>query len=282
MPTLQGEHERLTHPTTGHELFVRVWRASQPRAAVLLVHGFGEHSGRYEAVASTWGEQGIAVACPDLPGHGLSSGARGDLEDVGWCLDDLEFVAGRLMPSLVPTGRYVVFGHSAGGLLAIHLALRHLAAVTGLILQSPLLAVGFPVPGWKLFLAQRLVHLAPHLRLSSGLKPEWLSRDPAIVERYRRDPLVVHTISLCGYFALQQAMALARERVAEVKTPTFLVYGEADRVIDVSACRDFSERLQCEKRIRVYAEGYHELHHEPVRTELLAEMATWILAHASA
>jgi len=282
MPTVQGEHERLTHPTTRHDLFVRVWRAPQPRAAVLLVHGFGEHSGRYEAVASTWGEQGIAVVCPDLPGHGLSCGARGDLEDVGGWLDDLEFVAGRTIPSVVPTGRYVVFGHSAGGLFAIHLALRHLAAITGFILQSPLLAVGFPVPKWKLLLAQRLVHLVPQLPLSSGLKPEWLSHDPVIVERYRRDPLVTRVMSLRGYFALQHAMTLARERVAEVTAPTFLAYGEADRVIDVSMCRAFSERLQCEKRIRVYAQGYHELHHEPVRTELLAEMATWILAHASA
>ena len=278
MPTVQGEHERLTHPTTGHELFVRVWRVPQPRAAVLLVHGFGEHGGRYEVVASTWVEQGIAVACPDLPGHGLSSGMRGDLDDVGWCLDDLEFVANRLMPSLVPTGRYAVFGHSAGGLLAIHLALRHLTTVTSFVVQSPLLAVGFPVPEWKLRLARWLVRSAPRLRLPGGVKPEWLSHDPAVVEQYRRDPLVTHVISLRGYFALQQAMTLARERVAEVKAPTFLAYGEADHVVDVSACRDFAARLQCEKQIRVYPGVYHELHHEPIRDEVLRHVRDWTLA----
>ena len=267
------------NPENGRSLFCRLWEPASCRGLIVIVHGFGEHGGRYEPFAQALAEHHVAVACPDLWGHGQSGGRRGDVKRFEDYLDDLDAILIRLLAA-VNQPSCTVFGHSFGGLVAIRWVLRKPQAVRSLILQSPLLEFGFPIPRWKERLTRWFAPWWPSLPIPMGLNPDWLSHDPAIASRYAEDPLVHHAITLRCAAALQEAMRHAMDRATEVTTPTLLLYGMDDRVISIAACQRFAERLLCEKRVIGFSDSYHELHHEAVRPTLVEEVARWTHAHA--
>ena len=276
MPSVRTREQTWQHPACG-QIAYRLWEPSHPTHTLIMVHGFGEHSGRYGLLAKAFAEQGIFVVCPDLVGHGRSTGRRGDIDrfdryvDVldAWATAGLGVIAGG-------HARAMVFGHSLGGLVTIHWALRCPTRFERLILQAPLLEVGFPVPPWKTRLAEWLTRYWPSLLLPAGLDPTWLSHDPTIVQAYREDPLVSRRISLRCYEAIQTAMRQAMERASQLKPPTLMLYGMEDRVVSVSACRTFFEQISCEKRLMEFPGCRHELHHEPAFPQVVEAVLRWI------
>ena len=268
------------HPTANRSLWYRLYQPSPSRGLVLLIHGFGEHSGRYEGVARALAQQSLSVACPDLRGHGRSTGQRGDVQRCSEYLEDLDALVREVILPMTHHDRYALFGHSAGGLLVLLWAIVGSPAHRALIIQSPLLAVGYPVPRWKSALAGWLTRAVPRLSVPIGLDPSWLSHDPLVAQRYRTDPLVHDRITLRGYAALQTAMREAHEGADRVRLPTLMLYGAEDRVISLAACRDVFERLTCEKRLLAFEGCYHELHFEPVQPQVIAALAQWVHAHA--
>ena len=265
----------------GRSLAYRLWQPPSCNALVVIVHGFGEHAGRYEPFARALMAHQIAVACPDLWGHGQSGGRRGDIARFDDYLNDLDAFMSQVLTTRMIPSAFTIFGHSFGGLAAIHWALRKPQAAQALILQSPLLDVGFPVPPWKARLIRGLAPWWPTFPVSMGLDPAWLSHDPAIVQRYRDDPLVHHRITLRCAVALQDAMHHAMDRASHVTLPTLLLYATADRVVSGSACQRFAERLHCEKRVMSFSDCYHELHHESVQPTIVEEIVRWVQAHGS-
>jgi len=258
-------------------LHYRLWRPPAVCAVLAVVHGFGEHGGRYDPVARELAERGICVAVPDLPGHGTSEGAPGDLGSLSECVADLRaLVRDAVLPRCGRT-EYAVFGHSFGGLMAILWALERPADLCRLAVQSPLLEVGFRIPRWKTAAAQLLGRAAPQVPLSMGIDPDWLSGDPDVVRAYRADPLVHGRMSARTYQALLRARTLAQAQARLVRAPVLLLLGEADRIISLRAARSWFERLQAPRALRVFAEARHELHHEPVREEVIRLLADWTL-----
>lgn len=280
MGYIRCQERQWTNPSNAHQLFYRFWEPDLIRGAVVIVHGFGEHGGRYADLAQALAERGLTVACPDLWGHGRSSGQRGDIEHFDQYLDDLETFADQAIVARMPQGPCAAFGHSFGGLVTAQWAIRNPARFRSIILQAPLLGVGFPVPRWKERLAIVLNAWWPRVALPIGLDPAWLSRDVSVVERYRRDPLVHNRMTLRGYAALAQAMRQAFGDVAKLTAPTLLLYGTADRVVSLKACQEFFEALVCEKRLVSFPDCYHELHHEPACSKVLEELVRWVHAHA--
>ncbi|MBI3312101.1 MAG: lysophospholipase [Candidatus Omnitrophica bacterium] len=271
--------EGFFQTAAGRKLFYRMWQPTPCKALVVIAHGFGEHGGRYSKLAQTLAQRQLAVACADLWGHGRSDGRRGDIERFGQYVDDLDALAAELFLPRSQQKGVALFGHSFGALVAIHWALRNPQTLRSLILQSPLLKVGFPVPQWKIRLADITRRYWPTLALSNSLDPRWLSHDPAVVQQYRDDPLVHHRITLRAYEALQGAMQQGREQAARVDTPTLVLYGLADQVVSVTACQHFAAQLVCEKRIVEFPDCYHELHHEPALPHVLEELSGWVDAH---
>jgi alpha-beta hydrolase superfamily lysophospholipase len=269
-----------SHPTTKRTLFYRLYQPAQSRGLVVLVHGFGEHGGRYDAMASGLAQREWSVACADLWGHGRSGGERGDIERFADLLDDLDgLVTAQSLPA-TSHDRSTRFGHSFGGLLALAWAIRGMpSGCRCVIAQSPLLGVGYPVPSWKISLARGLAAAWPRLSLPIGLDPTWLAHDGEVIRRYRADPLVHHRITLRGYLALQEAMQHVREEAGQIALPTLMMYGTADRVISLAACQELFERLQSPKRLRVFEGCYHELHFESVQAQVIDEITTWMSAH---
>ena len=260
----------------GAQLWYRRWQPATPQRSVVLLHGFGEHGGRYDSLARLLTAHGLSVTAVDFRGHGRSSGRRGHIAHFSQYLDDIGSVLDRVRSS--GQEQLVLFGHSFGGLVAVHVALRFPAAFSRLVIQSPLFEVGFPVPRWKECVARGL-RWWPTLTLPSGLDPRGLSRDAVVAEEYRRDPWVHDRISVCAYHEIRRAMTDAVVRAEQLALPTLLLFGSDDLIVSPAACRSFGQRLRCPHRIIEYPGGYHELHHERVREDVAAAIASWSLAN---
>jgi alpha-beta hydrolase superfamily lysophospholipase len=216
----------------GDNLAVQDWylpEGVQQRGVVLVVHGLGEHAGRYDAFAHVLNDWGYAVRSYDQYGHGESDGLRGGLPHPHRLLDDLADLveSTRVRNPGVPL---VLVGHSMGGLVAASFVARTLHAVDALVLSSPLLAM-------RLSASQRLLmavvpRIAPNLTVPNGLNPQFLSHDPRVVQSYLNDPRVHDRISgrLAKY--LEQEGALVRSRAASWNVPTLLMYAGDDRMVD--------------------------------------------------
>ena len=264
-------------PSTQRKLSYHLWKPPTSRALLVLMHGFGEHSGRYQAFAAALAEQGICVAAPDLWGHGRSGGNRGDMVDVMPCVSDgLRLTAEVFLPESGQT-HYALFGHSFGGLLVIRWALERPPHLRGVVVQSPLIEVGFPIPGWKQVIASLLADCWPTCSLSMNLDSSALSHDASVVEAYRLDPLVHNSMSARAYRAILQTRDVVFARASECQTPTLLLCGAEDRIISVAAAQRWFEQLTCEKRMVMFPGCYHELHHEPVRQEVFQLVRDWVL-----
>lgn len=270
-----------TNPQTAHTLYFRLWEPPDGvRHWLILIHGFGEHGGRYDTFVQMVTEQGIGVACADLWGQGRSGGRRGDIERLEQYVDDLEAWVEHLLAQERISKPLSIFGHSLGGLLAGLWLLRRAERFACAVIQSPLLGIGVPVPAWKRRLADWIGRRWPTVALPIGLDPTWLSRDPAIVRAYRRDPLVHGQMTARCYHSLHEAMSRLLAQASQLSVPVLLLTGQADRVISHAACQRFFDALHGEKRHIAFPDCFHELHHEPVLDEIIRLIVQWLTTHA--
>ena len=264
-------------PATRATLHYRAWRPSSVRAVLILLHGFGEHGGRYQAFASSLAARGIWVAAPDLPGHGRSGGKRGHIPQPAVCVQQLWTMTNEVFLPASGLTSYSLFGHSFGGLLAILWAMQNPPNLRRLVLQSPLLEMGFPIPWWKTTAAQLLTGWWPTATFSTNLDAEALSHDPAVVQGYRTDPLVHHVMSARTYCAILRAKARALDGTAAVRRPVLMLTGGGDRIVSLEAAHRWFDRVAGEKERAVFPDAYHELHHEPAREDVIRLVGDWVL-----
>ena len=264
-------------PSTGLTLRYRSWRPSSVKAVLVILHGFGEHGGRYEALASSLALRDIWVAAPDLPGHGRSAGKRGDLAQMARCVQQLWTMTQEIFLPAAGLTRYSLFGHSFGGLLAILWTMQNPPNLNRVVLQSPLLEVGFPIPWWKTTAAGLVAGWWPTATFSTSLDVGALSHDPAVVQGYRADPLVHYVMSARTYFAILAARDQALDGTAAIRRPVLMLTGGEDRIVSVEAARRWFDRISGEKQQVVFPGAYHELHHESVREDVVRLVCDWVL-----
>ena len=257
------------------ELFCRVWAPETPRGAVAIVHGYGEHSGRYRDFSAWLSERGWLVAACDLPGHGNSPGRRGHIRsffDYLAAVDALLAEVRRAAPALV-----FLLGHSLGGLIAARYLEQGPQAVAGLILSSPFFGLALPVPAWKRALARGLSRLWPALSLPSGIKPEDLSHDPQVVKAYRGDPLV-HRVATARWFTeISAAQAAVLREAHRISVPVLIIQGGEDRLTEVAATRRFAARCGTpDLTLRLYAGFYHETLNELGKARVWQGLLSWL------
>jgi lysophospholipase len=232
--------------------------AMVPRGKVLvIVHGGGEHGGRYGHVAEFWRQRGWLVIIPDLRGHGLSDGPRTDVSTFDRYLDDLEHVRQRCVPA---DAHEVWLGHSLGGLLAARWVQRTNRPPQRLLLSSPLLGLLLPVPWWKKLLGHCLLWVAPQTRFRTGIRVANLTRDPEVIAQRRADPLIQRSVTARWFFALQKSLTQVWDDVSQIRCPVFIVQGDADRTTDPVAARRWSKRLiHVDSEFMEIPQGLHEL-----------------------
>jgi alpha-beta hydrolase superfamily lysophospholipase len=267
----------------GVELHVEDWllTAQTPRrGCVLIVHGLGEHIGRYPHVARALLAAGIEVRGYDQRGFGRSPGTRGAIPRDDALLDDARTVFDHWRQDR--GDQPFLFGHSMGGAVAARAVVDGVIAPRGLVLSSPAIA-------GRLSRLQRVAlrvgrRLSPDRAVPSGLKAAYVSRDPAVVADYRGDPLNHGLITprLAQFVVDAGARALAG--AAGLQVPTLVMIGSEDRLVDVASARQFHERLPAVLRtLRVYEGCYHELFNELAaeRARALSDLANWFVARAA-
>ena len=256
-------------------LHTRRWEPDGPvRAVVCLVHGLGEHSGRYGHVAARLTDAGYAVCAFDLRGHGASGGKRGDTR-FAETFDDID----RLLTDTADRfpGRPVfLYGHSLGGLLVLAYTLDRRPAVAGVVASGPALRTALREQKAKVLLVRVLAPLLPRLALPSGLDDSQISRDPAVVAAYRADPLV-HDKATLGFG--RDAIAAADTALAGAAgfpVPLLLLHGGADRLTDPGGSRAFAAGLGSACTLSVYDGLFHEIHNEPEQAQVLTDIVAWL------
>jgi len=277
---------QLSEITTPHgaTLALRDWPLAEgvrPRALVLIVHGLGEHSARYEHVAQRLKGWGFAVRAFDLGGHGGSSGAPGSMADDNRLLDDLATVIDRSRADMAPQTRLVLLGHSLGGLIAARFVSLHLRAVDALVLSSPALDAG--LNAFQKFLIATLPSIAPNLRVGNGLDASYLSHDPVVVAAYRADPLVHDRI--CARLArfIAEAGVQTRALAAQWTVPTLLMYAGQDRLVNPAGSRDFAAKAPAAVvTSHCFDDLYHEIFNEADSTPVFALLQQWLDEHVAA
>ncbi|MCX4855255.1 alpha/beta hydrolase [Streptomyces canus] len=255
---LAGTHGPLT---------VREWPHPRPRYVALLVHGYGEHVGRYEELAGVLVAHGAAVFGPDHTGHGKSAGERVLIEDFEDVVTDVHAVAD-LARDADPGVPLVMVGHSMGGLIAARFAQRYGTELTALVLSGPVIGA------WKLPEALLALDEIPDTPIS----PASLSRDPAVGAAYRADPLVWH-----GPMKRPTVEAFARtlktvSRSGDVgPLPLLWLHGTDDRLVPLTGSRVGVEELRGGKFAeRIYAGARHEVFHETNKAAVFADVTDFI------
>jgi alpha-beta hydrolase superfamily lysophospholipase len=241
---------------------------------VILVHGYGEHSGRYEETASDLARAGFEVHAYDQQGHGRSGGARGHVRRFEHLLDDLEGFVAAVRDERPPLP-IVVVGHSMGGLVVAAYASQRNPKVAGVVASAAVLSMPEDVSPARVIAARVLKWLAPRLSLASQLDPEALSRDPEIVRAYLEDPLVQRKIT--ASLASEMLSAMKRCAAETVRVPMLLLHGEDDPICPVVGSRNFFERLTVTQReLHTYPGLRHEIFNEPERAAVLGDLIGWI------
>jgi lysophospholipase len=257
-------------------LFRRSWIPKTSAQIVVLVHGYGEHSGRYEQTASDLASAGFEVHAYDHQGHGQSGGARCHVRRFEDLLDDLEgFVAA--VRAERPPLPVVVVGHSMGGLVVAAYASQRDPKVAGVATSGAALARPEDLSRGRAFAAHVLKWIAPRLSLGSKLDPDTLSRDPEVVRAYLADPLVQRKITASLASEMLSAMKRTAAAGSEVKVPMLLLHGEDDLICPVVGSRNFFEQLTVtQRRLRTYPGLRHEIFNEPERAAVLGDLVGWI------
>ncbi len=266
-----------TQAPDGTTLRIRRWPRlagdAPPWAAVLLVHGLGEHSGRYEHVGRWLTEAGLDVHAYDQRGFGASDGRRAYVERWSLLHDDLE---SRLedVRATAPGLPVVLYGHSLGGLVVAGYVLDERTPPDRLVLTGPGLDV--EVPASRRLAVRALGSLAPTLAIATGIGDGLRSRDPGVERRYREDPLNVKRTTL--RFAREGFAEQSRicSSVAGLTVPTLVLHGGDDRLVPTSA----SAVLESSRFVtrRVYPGLRHEIHNEPEGREVIADIVAWLAA----
>lgn len=277
-----------------YEWPMEAWQADNalpPRAVVLIVHGLGEHASRYDHVARQLLEWGFAVRAYDQRGHGESGGARGGLTSDALLLEDLAEVVDdtRLRSMRLPRADngdqvdaplpLVLLGHSLGGLVVGRFVSLKIRPVDGLVMSSPALDPG--LSGIQKLLLATLPAIAPNLRVNNGLKPEFISHDPQVVQKYLADPLVHAKISarLARFIATAGPATVAA--ASTWNTPTLLMYAGADKLVNPAGSRAFAEAAVADGAasvvtVRCFDDLYHEIFNEADAAPVFASLKAWL------
>lgn len=266
----------------GIMFFTQGWEPdTDPKALIALVHGLGEHTGRYAHVGKVMTDAGYAMVGFDLRGHGKSGGARGHFPSLRTVMQDIkEFLV--FLAQRYPELPQFLYGHSLGGLLVLTFALKDNAGVKGVIATGPGLRSPIHDQKLKVAMAKLLGSLVPSIQLSSDLEVTALSRDQNVVKAYVNDPLVHDRMSLGFGKAGLDATDQVFNHAAEFPVPLLIMHSKIDKITYSSGSEDFA-RLVAEAgndvTLKLWEGLYHELHNEPEKAEVFAFMAEWLDKH---
>jgi alpha-beta hydrolase superfamily lysophospholipase len=260
----------------GLSLFGQTWQPEdRPRAVVCLVHGMGEHSGRYGYVADRLTKAGYIIFAFDLRGHGRSEGQLGHSPSYEALINDIDFLLGEAEKHFPQLPRFL-YGHSLGGNLVLNYVLSRKPEFKGVVTTGPWLRLAFEPPRFKIILAQITNYIWPSFSQKSGLDTKALSHDLEVVYAYENDPLGHDHVSARMFNGIYQAGQWALEHASEFSLPLLLMHGGDDKLTSVEASREFADKITKNCTLKIWDGLYHEIHNEPEKEEVFKFLIDWL------
>jgi alpha-beta hydrolase superfamily lysophospholipase len=279
----EARHEEGFLNSADHlRLFWQRFTPPSPRATVLVLHGAGDHSGRYPAVTAALVRGGFQVALLDLRGHGQSDGRRWHIDAFTDYLSDLDAFVAKLSQDGVVGERLFVLAHSQGALVAALWSLGRPGLVSGFVMSSPYFRLALRPPLLKVAAARVLGRALPWLPIDAGLDVADLTSDPELRRWTERDPLYGRATTPRWFEESTRAQRELARRAGEWQVPLLVLAAGADRIADLAATRLFVDAVPAaDKRLVVYEQLRHEIFNEVDRERPITEAVAWLSSHAS-
>jgi alpha-beta hydrolase superfamily lysophospholipase len=264
----------------GTQLYSQYWLPEEsPRAVIALVHGIGEHSGRYMNVVDHMVSNQIAVYGYDNRGHGKSPGQRGHIDSwLEYCVDLRNFLT--MIKEHQSGCPIFLMGHSMGALIILEFILSGAGKLAGAILSgTPIEPVAVAKPH-LIVLAQILSRVFPRFPINLNLDRDALSRIPSVVKAYEEDPLVHSRVSVRWGTESLSALNLVKMQVGNINIPILMIHGEADRLNLAKGAKKFFDQIQYnDKEYIGYPDSYHEVYNDLDCEKMLSDLLNWIIRH---
>lgn len=270
--------ERQSFFTTpgGIKLYLQEWTpAKSPKAVILYIHGLGSHGGRLDHWAKRFNEQQVAFVAYDQQGHGRADGKRGAPKHIRAMIGDVETMVQEVRRKY-PGIPLILYGHSLGGNIALNHVIGSAEKVDGLVVTSPWLRLTHPPSKVLVGVAGVLKAIAPGFAIPNGLNADDISRDKAEADKYREDPLVHDKISIGLFFSVTTAGLEAIENAGRIDCPFLIMHGTGDKITSHKASMELAAIAGKQATLKLWENGYHELHHEPNREEIFQFITDWL------
>lgn len=265
--------------SAGIDIFHQRWMVENPRGAVLIIHGLGEHSGRYGHLLDAMTDTQACFFALDHQGHGRSGGKRGHIDDFADYVADIRQFIDQVIKKEAPGLPLICLGHSMGGLIAAYFALSHQPGLTALILSAPAFIPGVKVPAVQAAAAKIFSRILPRLTQSNKLNADDLSHDPETIRDYLADPLVHDRVSTRWFVSLLATADQCLARAGELTLPLLVFHGTEDKMVSAEGSRIFFDRARSvDKTLKLFGGLYHETMNETPqdREVVLRTVADWI------
>jgi acylglycerol lipase len=270
----------LFQGSDGLALFDQTWMPEEKcRAILVLVHGLGEHSGRYEHVAEFFTSKGIGIATYDLRGHGKSDGLRAYVNSIDEHLRDLDiFYQGVLRRH--PDVPLFLYGHSMGATIATLYTITRQPQIAGLLVTGALIRMGDDISPMLIKMSGIIGKYAPKMK-TTKLNSASISRDPKVVEDYDKDPLNYRQgIPARTGYELILAMNRIQAQMETITCPILIMVGSGDKMTSPVGSQDLYDGINSpDKTIKSYDGFYHEIHNDPEKQHVFADMLAWLNTH---
>ena len=273
MPTFAGYNIFSKDKT---KLHFKIWDVAQPKVCICIVHGLGEHSGRYEEWANMFVEKNIAVASFDYRGHGLSDGKRGHASSFHKIYDDIDVFLTEVKRRY-PLAPLVLYGHSLGGSLVLNYYMSARSYHTSaMIVTSPWFKLVNEPSMMLLSFTRAISGFLPFVTVSNGLNPLFLSRDRQIAEEYEKDPLVHNKISLRLFHEAYRMGLKVSKQAYKLNIPTLIMHGGDDAIASSATSVEFTRNTGPFLSLKLWPEAYHELHHDLCKNMVFQHILNWL------
>ena len=260
-------------------IFIRSWPSNNdPTYNIIIIHGLGEHSGRYKEFASFFIKKNIGVFSFDLIGHGKSDGLKGHISNIKDFTDSIEEVLIEVRKRFINTP-IIMFGHSLGGCLALdYLIERKSKEISLAIISSAWIETKIQIPKYLLII-QRVIHtLFPKVRLSNRLDTKDLSKDIKIIDKYKNDSLVHDRISLNLLSEINKTIEKIKNKDYNIEIPVLIIHGKKDKIISYKGSELINKKIK-DSKLKLYDNVYHEPHNDNEKKEILEYYYDFIKNH---
>jgi alpha-beta hydrolase superfamily lysophospholipase len=261
------------------------WRAQSPVttiASVIVVHGIGEHQGRYEALSDAFIGCGIALYGYDQRGHGRSSGVRGHIDQWDQYIADLRSMI-QFVQQLEGDKPLFIFGHSMGALVALDCTLRYPKGIAGLMVNGIPLRPGTIAKPMLIRLAKLLSAVKPSYSMSLGLDLAGLSTRPEVAIQYASDPLVERKVTARWGVSILKAIERLRGDLVNLKTPILVTHGSLDPInLPAGSQELFAAVAAKDKALKLFPNSRHEVHNDVDAAEFVTDLCNWVLPRTGA